>query len=276
VPAATIDDVREYWNRRPCNIRHSRAEIGTLPYFDEVEARKYLVEPHIPAFAQFERWRGKKVLEIGCGLGTDSINFARCGADVTVIDVSSESLALCRKRFQAYGLTARFYLGSAEHLDEIVPIEPYDLIYSFGVIHHTPNPNRVVERIKRYMHSGSELRMMMYSKWCWKTAWIVLKYGKGAFWKAGQLVAQHSEAETGCPVTFTYSEHDVRESLLKDFTVRSVTKDHIFPYVVEKYVKHEYQFVWYFRWLPKALFAALEKQLGWHTLIVASLSEPTC
>ena len=72
-----IGKVREYWDRRPCNIRHSPAPVGTRQYFDEVEQRKYVVEPHIPAFAEFPRWAGKRVLEIGCGIGTDTMNFAR-------------------------------------------------------------------------------------------------------------------------------------------------------------------------------------------------------
>ena len=271
---ATIDDVRQYWNQRPCNLRHSTAQVGTRKYFDEVEARKYFVEPHIPEFAQFERWRGRRVLEIGCGIGTDSINFARHGAEVTVIDVSSESLALCRRRFEEFGLTARFYQGSAEQLGDIVPVETYDLVYSFGVIHHTPHPERVIEQIKRYMGSQSELRLMLYSKWCWKTMWIVARYGKGRFWKAAQLVAEHSEAQTGCPVTYTYSSGDLRNGLLKDFAVRSIRKDHIFPYRIDKYVRHEYERVWYFRWLPAPVFRALERLLGWHTLIIAGLEEP--
>jgi ubiquinone/menaquinone biosynthesis C-methylase UbiE len=270
---ATIDDVREYWNRRPCNLRHSTSEVGTRRYFDEVEARKYFVEPHIPEFAEFSRWKGKKVLEIGCGLGTDSINFARAGADLTVIDLSSESLALCKKRFAEYGLTARFYQGSAEHLDEIIPVEQYDLVYSFGVIHHTPNPDRVIEKIKRFMGPQSELRVMVYSKWCWKTLWIVACYGKGAFWKAEQLVAEHSEAQTGCPVTFTYSFADIRERFLKDFSVRKIYKDHIFPYRIEKYVNYEYERAWYFRWMPASWFRRFERAFGWHTMAIATLRE---
>src|SRR5258707_12064858 len=139
----TVEQVRNYWDQRPCNIRHSTKPVGTREYFDEVEERKYFVEPHIPRFAQFEQWRGKKVLEIGCGIGTDSINFARAGADLTVVDISQASLDLCRQRFDVFGLKARFYVANAEELSTVVPVEDYDLIYSFGVIHHTPNPGAV-------------------------------------------------------------------------------------------------------------------------------------
>ena len=276
-PAAgqgTIPRVREYWDRRPCNIRHSTKPVGTREYFDEVEARKYFVEPHIPGFADFEHWRGKKVLEIGCGIGTDSINFARAGAHVTVVDLSEASLGLCRKRFEVFGLEASFFNANAEELSKVVPVEKYDLIYSFGVIHHTPNPGAVFEELKQYCHAGTELRIMLYSKWSWKVAWIIATYGRGAFWRADELVRTYSEAQTGCPVTYYYSYGGVRD-LMRGYRVERLAKDHIFPYVIEKYVKYEYEWVWYLRWMPARLFHWLEHRLGWHTLIIARLGSTT-
>ncbi|MDO8571671.1 MAG: methyltransferase domain-containing protein [bacterium] len=266
-----LENVEQYWNTRPCNIRHSDKEIGTREYFDAIEKRKYFVEPHIPNFAEFSRWKGKRVLEIGCGIGTDSINFARAGADLTIVELSEKSLELCKKRFEIYGLTARFYQGNAEKLSSFVPLEKYDIIYSFGVIHHTPDPAKVIHEIKKYCHKETELRVMLYSKWSWKVFWIILLYGKGAFWKANTLVPKFSEAQIGSPVSYAYSFNEIR-ALLDGFQVQKIYKDHIFPYKIEKYKRYEYEKVWYFRILPTPLFRLLEKTLGWHTMIIARLS----
>jgi len=163
-PTASLEEVRDYWNRRPCNIRHGTAPVGSREYFDQVEARKYQVEPHIPGFSEFEKWRAKKVLEIGCGLGTAAASFARAGADYTAIELSEESLKLARQRFEVFGLQGRFYSGNAERLSSIVPVETYDLVYSFGVIHHSPHPERIVSEVKAYLGAESEFRLMLYAK----------------------------------------------------------------------------------------------------------------
>jgi SAM-dependent methyltransferase len=266
-----IAQVQEYWNARPCNIRHSPQPVGSREYFDEVEARKYLVEPHIPAFAEFPRWAGKRVLEIGCGIGTDPINFARAGAAVTAVDLSEKSLELARRRAEIFGLADKitFRAADAERLSETVRPEPYDLVYSFGVIHHTPHPERVIEQIRtHFVRTESELKVMVYHRNSWKVLWILLGEGKGAFWKLDELVARNSEAQTGCPVTYTYTTASVR-ALLRGFRVESMFVDHIFPYRIPEYVKYRYVKNWYFRILPKPVFRALERRFGWHLCVTA-------
>lgn len=261
-----IQDVRDYWNARPCNIRHSTAEIGTEEYFDQVEARKYFVEPHIPGFAEFEKWRGKKVLEVGCGIGTDTINFARAGAEVTAVDLSSESLALAKKRAKVLGLSdkIKFYEANAEHLSDFIPAEKYDLIYSFGVIHHSPHPEAILDHLRQnFAHPDTELKIMVYYRYSWKVLWMVLIEG-GKFWKIDEIIAKHSEAQTGCPITYSYSKKSVASLAGDGFEIDKVFVDHIFPYQIEKYVKYEYEYVWYFRILPKSVFRWLERRLGWH------------
>ena len=265
-----ISRVRDYWNGRPCNIRHSTAPIGTKEYFDQVEARKYFVEYHIPGFAEFERWRGKKVLEIGCGIGTDTINFARAGAQVTTVDLSEKSMELARKRAAVFGLEERirFCPGNAEQLSTFVPVEPYDLIYSFGVIHHTPRPEVVLEQLRQYARPGTTIKIMVYHRRSWKVAWILLTEGRGEFWKLQELVAKNSEAQTGCPVTYTYTRREGRELLeCHGFRVTDVRVEHIFPYRIADYIKYQYVKKWYFRWMPQPLFRALELRLGWHLCV---------
>ena len=267
-----IHRVGAYWNDRPCNLRHSPRPVGSAEYFAEVEARKYLVEPHIPAFADFARWRGKKVLEIGCGLGTDTINFARAGAHVTAVDLSEASLALARQRAELGGLDINFVQGDAESLPALVPLEPYDLVYSFGVIHHTPHPRRVIEAIRPYMHRDSLLKIMVYHRHAWKVLQILMTHGKGAFWNLEELVARHSEAQTGCPITYTYTRKSVQE-LLSGFDILDTRVDHIFPYKISDYTRYRYTREWYFRPLPRSWFRWLEHRLGWHLLITAQLPQ---
>ena len=267
-----IARVRDYWNERPCNIRHSTAPIGTKEYFDQVEARKYFVEYHIPGFAEFERWRGKKVLEIGCGIGTDTINFARAGAQVTTVDLSDKSMELARTRAAVFGLEERirFCAGNAEQLSAFLPPEPYDLIYSFGVIHHTPHPDAVLEQLRQYTRPGTTVKIMVYHRRSWKVAWILATEGKGQFWKLPDVVAKNSEAQTGCPVTYTYTRHEGRQLLERHgFRVTNVQAEHIFPYRIADYVKYRYVKEWYFRAMPVPLFRALERRFGWHLLLTA-------
>lgn len=270
-----IEKVKRFWDSRPCNIRHSNAPLGTKKYFDEVAARRYFVEAHIPVFADFPRWHDKKVLEVGCGIGTDTVQFTRAGAQVTAVDLSPRSLEIATHQFDVYGLNGSFFCANAEELSNAVPVAPYDLIYSFGVIHHTPNPERVIEEIKKYCHPETELRLMLYAKWSWKLLWIITKFGRGRFWQWRKLLAHYSEAQEGSPVTYAYSGREVRKILDRHgFKAVSLKKTFIFPYEIASYRKYQYKKVWYFRYWPQWLFQKLESLLGWHLLIVAKPKRP--
>jgi len=253
----TIEDVKQFWNDRPCNVRHSSKEVGTKEYFDEVARKKFTAEPHIKFFSQFPKWYGKKVLEIGCGLGTVGLNFAAFGADYTGVELSKESIKLTQKRFDIYDQSGNFYCGNAEELSSFVPVETYDLVYSFGVIHHSPHPEKIISEIKNYMNENSVLKIMLYAKDSWKNYMI----------DAG---LDQPEAQYGCPIANTYTKEEVVE-LLDGYEVLSIEQDHIFPYQIEPYKKGEYLKQPWFAEMPDEMFGILEKKLGWHLLITAKL-----
>lgn len=268
-----ISSVEAYWNARPCNIRHSQKPIGTKEYFDEVEAKKYFVEPHIPAFADFSAGKDRRVLEIGCGIGTATISFAKAGATVTAIDLSHKSVQITQQRATIYGLANKVtcYHGDAENLDQVIPPDQYDLVYSFGVIHHSPHPDKILQHAARFLKPGGTLKIMIYHRHAWKVLWILLSTGKGRFWRLAELIAEHSEAQTGCPISYTYTKQQARELIEQaGLVVTDVTVEHIFPYRIADYIQHRYVKEWYFRLIPTPLFHALEKKFGWHVCITAT------
>jgi ubiquinone/menaquinone biosynthesis C-methylase UbiE len=254
-PGPGIEAVESYWNARPCNVRHSPKPVGSREYFDEVEQRKHFVESHIPQFAQFERWKGKRVLEVGCGIGTAAVNFARCGAEYTGVELSEASLDLTRRRFDVYGLKGNFILCNAERLNEHVEPNYYDLVYSFGVIHHSPDQRAIVEEIRKVVRSDGEFRCMLYARNSWKDIMIEAGFDQ-------------PEAQRGCPYATTYTLEMVHDLYAGLFDVAAADQAHIFPYVVEKYVNYEYELQPWFKAMPREMFAALERRLGWHMLIV--------
>ncbi|WP_428388987.1 class I SAM-dependent methyltransferase [Mucisphaera sp.] len=271
-----IEEVRRFWNARPCNLRHSPEPVGTRAYFEQVAERKYRVEPHIPGFAAFERWKGKRVLEVGCGIGTDTMRFAQAGAEVTAVDLSEASLNLTRQRAEVFGVRDRVRTvhANAEQLDEVLEVEPYDLIYSFGVIHHTPRPDVALATLRRFAGPETQIKLMVYYRYAWKVLAIVLGKGYGRFWQLDDLVARSSEAQSGCPVTYTYTRRTAEAWLERcGFRSTGMVVDHIFPYRISDYREYRYVMSWYFRVLPRPVFRMLERRMGWHLCIDAVPAE---
>jgi SAM-dependent methyltransferase len=247
---ATIEEVINYWNSRPCNIRHSNKEIGTKAYFDEVRERKYIVEPHILEFANFKLYQNKKVLEVGCGIGTAGQSFIENGAIYRGIDISEKSIDIAQIRANVFNLNGEFLVNNIE---DYLPEKKFDLVYSFGVLHHTPNIRKAINNIYNLLEDGGEFKLMLYAKNSLK------------MFKINDGLDQY-EAQSGVPIADTFTNDEIHD-LLKDFKNINIRQTHIFPYKIDEYKAYKYIKEEYFECMPVDLFQCLEKNLGWHLCI---------
>jgi ubiquinone/menaquinone biosynthesis C-methylase UbiE len=154
--------VHDFWEANPCGIKFAREEIGTREFFTAIERHRYQTEWHIPNAVNFPRWRDCDVLEVGCGLGSDAINFARRGARYTGVDLTEASIALVQRRFELEGLTANLRVADAEALP--FGDDSFDLVYSHGVLHHTPDTRRAINEVHRVVKPGGTAMVMLYHK----------------------------------------------------------------------------------------------------------------
>lgn len=154
--------VRDFWQANPCGVKFAKEEIGTREFFDEIERHRYQTEWHIPEVVGFPRWRDKDVLEVGCGVGTDAISFAREGARYTGVDLTDASIELVRSRFAIEGLTAKLRVADAEALP--FADDSFDLVYSHGVLHHTPETQQAVDQLHRVLRPGGTAMVMLYHR----------------------------------------------------------------------------------------------------------------
>ena len=136
--------------------------MGTAEFFERIEAHRYTKEWHIPEAADFDGAHGLRVLEIGCGLGTDGAQFAKAGAYYTGIDLTEAAIELARRRFECSGLHGEFRVADAENLD--FADGSFDLVYSHGVLHHTPDTARAVQEMHRVLKPGGRAVVMLYHR----------------------------------------------------------------------------------------------------------------
>jgi ubiquinone/menaquinone biosynthesis C-methylase UbiE len=152
--------VREYWDAHPCGTQFTDLTWGSKKFFDEVEQFRYETQPFMSTLMEFGKFRGKRLLEVGCGLGTDLLQFARGGALVTGIDLTPASIEMVRRRFTLEGIPGLAQVADAEHL----PFEDnsFDVVYSFGVLHHTPDTQKAVDEVFRVLKPGGRIIIMLY------------------------------------------------------------------------------------------------------------------
>lgn len=154
--------VRSFWQEHPCGTKFADAPPGSRRFYELVEEHRYSKEWHIPIAAGFSDAKDLNVLEIGCGLGTDGAQFAKAGAHYTGVDLTEAAIELAQKRFDLFNLPGSFRVADAEALD--FPDNTFDLVYSHGVLHHTPDTAGSIKEVHRVLKPGGRAVVMLYHR----------------------------------------------------------------------------------------------------------------
>jgi ubiquinone/menaquinone biosynthesis C-methylase UbiE len=269
-PPILLDDfkqrARDQWGANPCGAHVAgKLPFGSREYFDAIEVHRYVTEaPWMKQAIGFDCYAGKRVLEIGFGTGTDLLQFARGGAIVTGVDLTPRSIDIARRRFEVYGLTGEFAIGDAENLS--FPEAAFDVVYSFGVLHHTPDTQLAISEIHRVLKPGGTAIVMLYHRASVNYfGSIIFKHGllRGELLKGSpeEIMSRHVEySETeGRPLVKAYTRAEARR-LFRDFPgcaiqVNQLTRRDLRPIG---------------RLIPEALFQWLARSFGWNLLITAT------
>jgi len=253
-----LKKIKRYWNAQPCNILHSKKAFLSREYFNEVSRKRYFVEPHILQFADFKKYKNLNVLEIGCGIGSDACEFIKNGANYIGIDYSEKSLKIAKQRVKILNLNKNnplFFKANAENLSQIKRLNiKFDLIYSFGVIHHTINMKKCFNEIYKIANKNTTIKIMLYAKNSYKNFLI-----KDTLYRY--------ESQKGCPIVHKVDNFDLKKLIDKKFVITKLDQDFIFPYKINLYKKNIYVKLDHFRVMPKKIFNVLKKKIGEHMLI---------
>ena len=247
---------KKYWNKQPCNIKHSNKKFLSKDYFNEISKKRYFVESHIKEFANFKNYRDKNVLEIGFGIGTDAIEFLKSGANYHGIELSDRSFDITKKRIELFKFTKNSILinDEAENLYKYFNSKNnFHLIYSFGVLHHSSSLSKCLNVIYNLMNNNTVCKIMLYAKNSYK--YFLMKENLIRY-----------EAQKGVPVIDFYEHNDIK-LLCKKFKIIDIQQRFIFPYKIKPYKKNKYIKLNHFKYMDKKIFNILEKNLGEHLLI---------
>jgi SAM-dependent methyltransferase len=247
-PAAdvSVDHVRDFWESHVNNEYYTGEARASDAYFDAIERQRYQTHYHLRAL--FERLSGPgRLLEVGCGIGVDSIQLAKRGFDVTAVDLTEQAIAVAKEYAARRGATIDFRVGNAEGLD--FDDETFDVVYSFGVLHHTPDLQRSVEEVRRVLKPAG-------------TAYVMLYHRNSIVNLAHRALRLPYESPKGrddhCPVVYTSSRREVR-SLFGRFSSVALHADYPFTYGFGPLCTRT----------PLPVRRAAGRAVGWHLMIEA-------
>jgi SAM-dependent methyltransferase len=237
--------IKEYWEKHPCGVVSKKVRYSK-EWFDEIEEYRYTVEPEIHAFAQFTRWAAKSVFEFGSGMGTDGKQFQRAGAEYDGHDLTYESTLTCHRRG----------LNMVLEIDYLKT--KYDLVYSWGVIHHTPDPEYTLQKLIKLMKPGGTIKIMVYNRHSVYMFWKWLKWGCWRFKSFKWVLAHHQES----PGTQAFTLNEMREM----FERNGLKVKHISARVTYWDLMKAHSFM--FRWVSYILACLLGfDRAGWFLTI---------
>lgn len=257
---------REQWTNDPCGAEYEREhEFGSDEYFASIEAHRYNeYAPWMRARMGFDDFPGASLLEIGCGMGSDLVQFARGGAHCTGIDLTPRSIEITRHRFQLNKLAGHFMICDAESLP--FANASFDVVYSNGVLHHTPDTAGAVREIFRVLRDAGTAKVMLYHRSS-LNYWFEIVIRRGVF--AGEFIRGRSAEEIMSRVV-EHSEHEARP-LVKVFSKKEARE--LFAQFanvkieVDQLLRAELRFL--SPLVSESLFARLRKKIGWNLIITA-------
>jgi ubiquinone/menaquinone biosynthesis C-methylase UbiE len=211
--------VREFWNEASCGEALYMVGAETKEQFINQQNTRYELEPYIINFADFKGAKGKKVLEIGVGLGADHQKFAEHGADLFGIDLTDRAIKYTKERFKLFNLNSNLNVGDAENLT--FSNGSFDRVYSWGVIHHSPNTQQAVAEIHRVLKGKGSARVMIYHKYSFVGYMLWVRYALlrlQPFTTLATIYSKYLES----PGTKAYSVKEAKE-LFKMFNKVEIT-----------------------------------------------------
>lgn len=241
--------VKEHWEVEPCESRAGRGIDDELLFFEQIDNYRYEKSPHIFGFAKFEDGKDKRVLEVGLGSCSDLINWARNGAILWGIDLTQTSINLGKKRLELEELQATVKIGDVEALD--FEDDFFDIVYSYGVVHHTPDTPRAIREIHRVLKPGGIARVMIYHTGglSWIYEWILFGLLKGKPWKSRREIVFYHNESLGTKI-YTRAE---AEQLFKVFRKTNIHTVVSAADVMDIQLSEKYRKVWLFRNMQKCM-----------------------
>ncbi len=257
------DEAVRLWSHDPCESRFgAECELGTLDFFQTVERRRYQECPWLQPVVGFGRYAGERVLEIGIGIGTDHLQFAKGGAKAIGIDLTPRCVQLTEHHLMHYGFSPRLFVADAENL--ALKDHSVDFVYSMGVLHHTPDIQKAVDEIYRVLKDGKETLVILYHKhslyYWWTIRWVDRILGRGFLRES--LAERLSRIEysriAAKPLVRLYSRRNARK-LFRRFRVVEIQ--------VRQLQRQDIAYLG--PYIPSRLLQLLERRLGWYLVIRA-------